>query len=227
MCLAIYYKFKMGSPLRYFLYGIVTITSLLSFVYYMTNYTKWDLFGYSLGFWVLVGSIIYTSYMFIHKLVKPAAQVNISESSMTNKSFIVDIYSKYLFSFAFGLFIFYMVFLFRNNFDIRHIYPSDTYLLNELYVNIFLPVFCMIDTLITHRSRRISMFFDYFVLFVITFLHCLYKCFVRAIWYESAKIVLPTIADYIVIYLVTLNGYHLYDYLVMKNIMSQEKRRLC
>ena len=88
----------MGSPGLSILYLIVTIASVASLIYYFTHLYQWDLYGYNLGFLVLLGSIPYTIYMFFYELKGEEPVIN--DVNIRNTNFMIDVFSKFLFSFA-------------------------------------------------------------------------------------------------------------------------------
>src|SRR5690606_35687715 len=150
----------MGHPVKYATYLVITVLSLMVFIYYMSNTEFWDLYGYNLGFLVLVGSIIYTGYMFIHELMKSDAQVIVEDASdnvvnnpaiVIEKNFMKDSYFKYLFAFSFSVLLFYIIYTLRSNFTNFDLYPSNWYYMADLYVNLVLPVFLLCDAMMTNR----------------------------------------------------------------------------
>jgi hypothetical protein len=214
----------MGSAVKYISYSILTILSITCLIYYLANTEIWDLYGYNLGFIVLIASIIYTGYMFFFELVKPAeAQLivgseNVEVVPVPERDFMQDVYFKYLFSFSFAVLLFYIIHVLRTNFESFDIYPSNWYYFADLYVNLILPVFLLCDMIITSRYRHRHAMADISILFLICFAHCAYKVLMRAFYYHDTKVVWPTIADYIMIYLISLNGYALYDFSLFRKI---------
>jgi hypothetical protein len=211
----------MRSLPRFLIYLVVTIISLATFIYYMSITDKWEMYGYNLGFLVLIGSLIYTIYMAIHELIAPEDPQVVAASEGLNvnnlplyKNFMIDVYFKYLFSFALAVLIFYVIYVFRANFEIWTPYPDNWYYTADIYVNLILPLFCVLDIFITPRYRHHHPVSDILVLFIICFVHCAYKILMRSLYYKDYNIILPTIADYMTIYLISLNGYILYDYLL-------------
>jgi hypothetical protein len=203
----------MGSPALSLLYLIVSLTSIGCLVYYFTHIAEWDIYGYNLGFFVLIGSLIYTAYMFIYELQTEEPIIN--DINMRSTNFMVDVYSKFLFSFAFAVLLFYVIQTLRQNFD----YPPeyDLWLFSvDIYVNLILPLFCLIDTFLITRNKSPHPVADLSVIAFLIFAHCAYKTIVYAVTYETMKMVLPTIADYLVQFLMTVNGYLLYDYAIHK-----------
>lgn len=218
----------MGNPAKYITYLLITAASVGTLIYYLFNTQVWDLYGYNLGFLVLVASIPYAAYMFINEIIKSDGPiimgvegVQIDAGQVVEKSFMQDVYFKYLYSFSYAVLLFYIINLFRTNFKEFDMYPTNWYYVVDIYVNLVLPVFCLCDVMITPRYRHHHYLADMFILFLITFMHCAYKVLIRSVYYEQYKIVFPTIADYIMIYLISLNGYTLYDFMLYKRINPQ------
>jgi hypothetical protein len=202
----------MGSPALSLLYLIVSLGSIGCLVYYFTHLTEWDLYGYNLGFIILIGSLVYTLYMFYLEL---KAEEPVQNVNMRPANFMVDIYSKFLFSFAFAVLLFYFISLLRRNFDFSPQY--DIWLFTvDIYVNMILPLFCLIDTLLITRNKSSHPVADLSVIAALVFAHCAYKAIVYAITYDTMKLVLPTVADYVMIFLMSVNGYIMYDYMIHK-----------
>jgi hypothetical protein len=200
----------MGSPALSLLYLIVSLCSIGSLVYYFANTGEWNLYGYNLGFIVLIASLIYTLYMFYYEL---KAEEPIA--GHRGSDFMVDTYSKFLFSFAFAVLLFYMIQLLRRNLDFPPEYNLWLFSV-DIYVNLILPIFCLIDTLLITRNKSPHPVADISFIGVLVFAHCAYKAIVFAITYDTLKLILPTIADYIVIFLMSVNGYIVYDYMIHK-----------
>lgn len=217
----------MGSIVRYVTYLIVSILSISVLMYYLLNTDIWDLYGYNLGFLVLISSIIYTCYMFFHEMVKPSEEglaVNQEGAQNVNiieRNFMVDTYFKYLFSFSLSVLIFYIIHALRTNFKYVDLYPSNWYYIADMYVNLILPVFHLCELMMTNRYRHRHVIADFAVLFIICFLHCAYKVIIRSLYYKDYEIVFPTIADYILIFLIAMNGYAFYDFSLYRKINPQ------
>lgn len=199
----------------------MSILSIMTLIYYFNNTDIWDLWGYNLGFLVLISSIIYLVYTTIREITKPdepqivaaSEGLNVNELPLS-KNFMLDTYFKYLFSFAVAVLLFYVIHVFRNNFHIYDEPMTNWYYLADAYTNLILPLFIILDVFINPRYRHHHPVADLIVLFAITFLHGLYKVLIRSLYYEASKIVFPTIGDYIMIFLLTINGYIFYDYLL-------------
>ena len=203
----------MGSPALSILYLIISICSISCLIYYISHLSDWDLYGYNLGFLVLVGSIIYTIYMFFYELKSEEPIIN--DVNVRGTNFMVDVFSKFLFSFAFAVLLFYIIYLLRINFNLPDQFSGWLFSV-DLYVNFLLPLFCLIDTFLITRNKTPFPLADITVIALIIFAHCAYKAIVYAISYDTVKMILPTIADYLVLFLMTLNGYFLYDYMIHK-----------
>jgi hypothetical protein len=203
----------MGSPGLSILYLIVTIASTASLIYYFMHTYQWDLYGYNLGFLVLIGSIPYTAYMFFYELKGDEPVMN--DVNVRNTNFFIDVYSKFLFSFAFAVLLFYIIILFRTNFQFPDQYTGWLYPL-DIYVNLILPIFCLLDTFLITRNKLPFPVADLTIIFLIIFAHCAYRTISYSIAYDTLKSVLPTIADYLVLFLMTVNGYFIYDYMIHK-----------
>jgi hypothetical protein len=211
----------MKNPIRMIIYLVVSILSIATLIFYLFNTDLWDLWGYNFGFVVLIGSIIYTVYMTAHEMIKSdepqivasSEGLNVNVMSLT-KNFFLDTYYKYLFCFSIAVNLFYMVHVLRNNFKIYEVTMSNWYYLADAYTNLILPLFLILDIFITQRYRHLHPVADLCVLFGISFLHCLYKVLIRSFYYDASNIVFPSIADYIIIFLFSVNGYILYDYLL-------------
>jgi hypothetical protein len=204
----------MGSPALALLYLVISLCSIGSLVYYFTHLTEWDLYGYNLGFIVLIASLVYTLYMFYYELKadEPILGENIN---MRSSNFMIDVFSKFLFSFAFAVLLFYLILILRRNFEFPPEY--DLWLFSvDLYVNLILPIFCLIDTFLITRNKSPHPVADITVIGIIIFAHCAYKAIFNAIHFDTMKIVLPIISDYVVLFLMTVNGYILYDYMIHK-----------
>jgi hypothetical protein len=217
----------MGNPVKYIIYFIFSALSVTTLIYYLANTDLWELYGYNLGFVILVASIFYTVYMFIHEIVKPESPVIVAaegievQNVLIDRNFMEDVYFKYLFCFSFAVLVFYGILTLRENFKNFDIFPSDWYYVADLYVNLILPVYLLCELMMTNRYRHHHYMADILVLFVLCFAHCAYKVLIRSLYYEQYNIALPTIADYIMIYLISLNGYSLYDYLLYKKSNPQ------
>jgi hypothetical protein len=203
----------MGSPALSILYLVITIASVYTLIYYFTHTYEWSLYGYNLAFLVLIASIPYTIYMFFYELKGEEPLIN--DLNVRSTDFMIDIYSKFLFSFAFSVLIFYFIFLFRINFQFPEPY-SGWLLTLDVYVNMILPIFCLLDTFLITRNKLPFPIADISIIFVIIFLHCAYRTISYAISYDTMKMILPTIADYFVLFLMTVNGYFIYDYMIHK-----------
>jgi hypothetical protein len=203
----------MGSPGLSILYLIVTIASVASLIYYFTHLYQWDLYGYNLGFLVLLGSIPYTIYMFFYELKGEEPVIN--DVNIRNTNFMIDVFSKFLFSFAFAVLIFYFIYLFRINFQLPELFTGWIYAL-DIYVNLILPVFCLLDTFLITRNKLPFPVADLSIIFLIIFAHCAYRTISYAIMFDTLKMVFPTVADYLVLFLMTVNGYFVYDYMIHK-----------
>jgi hypothetical protein len=203
----------MGSPALSILYLIVTIASVYTAIYYFTHTYEWSLFGYNLSFLVLLASIPYTTYMFFYELKGEEPLMN--DVNVRSTNFMIDVYSKFLFSFAFAVLLFYFIYLFRINFQFPNEF-SDWLVTLDVYVNLILPIFCLFDTFLITRNKLPFPVADLTIIFTIIFLHCAYRTISYAITYDTLKLVLPTIADYIVLFLMTVNGYIIYDYMIHK-----------
>jgi hypothetical protein len=211
----------MKNPLRFALYLIFSITSVATLIYYLNNTDIWDLWGYNLGFLVLITGTIYTIYMTIREIIKPEEPQIVAASDGLNvneiplgKNFMLDNYYKYLFSFSTAVILFYVIHVLRNNFKIYEDAMSNWYYMADAYTNLILPLFIILDVFITPRYRHHHPVADLIVLFAICFLHCLYKVLIRSFYYDTSKIMFPTIADYIMIFIFSVNGYIFYDYLL-------------
>ncbi len=217
----------MGNPVKYILYLIFTVLSMSVLIYYLANTDLWEMYGYNLGFVVLVASLIYTFYMFIHELIKPEAPVIVAaegievQNALTERNFFADVYFKFLFCFSFAVLVFYVILMLRTNFENFNLFPSDWYYAADLYVNLVLPVYILCESMMTTRYRHHHYMADILVLFVLCFAHCAYKVLVRSLYYQQYKIALPTIADYIMIFLISLNGYSLNDFMLFRKINPQ------
>ena len=195
--------------------------SIATMIYYLNNTDKWDLWGHNLGFVVLIAGMIYTVYMTIREVIKrdepqivaASDGLNVNEITL-GKNFMLDNYFKYLFSFSTAVILFYVIHVLRNNFKIYEEPISDWYYITDVYTNLILPLFIILEVFITTRYRHHHPVADLIVLFTICLLHCVYKILIIGIYYDTSKIVFPTIADYIMIYIFALNGYIFYDYLL-------------
>jgi hypothetical protein len=83
----------------------------------------------------------------------------------------------------------------------------------QAYIGIILPILAILDIYNTTRSRNPAPFKDLIIIFIICFGHCCYKSIVSAIRYNTLKLVCPTLGSYILLALVSVNGYIFYDYL--------------
>ncbi len=209
------------NPIRIGFYLVVSILTIATLTFYLSHTDIWDLWGYNLGFLVLITSLIYTIYMTVRELFKSdgpqimAASDGLNVNAISlSKNFFMDTYYKYLFAFSTALVLFYFIQLLRSNFKIYDETMSDSYYLADAYTNLILPFLIILDIFITTRYRHQHPVADMIVLFSICVLHCLYKVLIRSFYYDSSKIVFPTIADYIIIFLFSINGYILYDYLL-------------
>jgi hypothetical protein len=211
----------MRSPVRYVTYLIISILSLASLIYYFINIKVWDLYGYNLGYVVLVGSLIYTIYMFFREILQKEHRivdenVVINDPALHGKNFMTDTFHKFIFCFAFADFIFYIIYILRVNFNIYDTYPSQGYLLVDVYTNLILPVYLILDLFITHRFRHVHHARDILILLLLVVIHFSYKFSIYSYVYLNTKVFFPILSDYIIIFLLTLNGYVLYDYLLFK-----------
>lgn len=203
----------MGSPGLSILYLIVTIASVASLIYYFTHTYEWELYGYNLSFLVLLASVPYTAYMFFYELKGEEPIMN--DVNIRSTNFMIDAYSKYLFSFAFAVLIFFFIYLFRINFQYPEQFTGWLYAL-DIYVNLILPLFCLLDTFLISRNKLPFPVADITIIFMIIFAHCAYRTISYAVKYDTLRNVLPTIADYLVLFLMTVNGYFVYDYMIHK-----------
>jgi hypothetical protein len=203
----------MASPALAFLYLIISLASISCLVYYLTHLTDWELFGYNLSLIVLCGSIIYTTYMFYYE-IKSEEQIG-PEEGIRDTNFIIDIYAKFLFSFAFAVLLFYILTLFRTNFEEGRDYTVWLFSV-DFYVNFILPIFLLIDTFLIVRNKSPLPVADMSIIALIIFAHCAYRAISFAIRYDTSKMILPTVSDYLVLFLMTVNGYVLYDYMIHK-----------
>ena len=217
----------MGNPARFLSYLVITTLSVITLIYYLSNTDIWDLYGYNLGFVVLVASTIYTGYMFVHELVKPeggrivAAEGGIGAEQVRDRNFMVDVYFKYLFCFSYAVLLFYIIFVLRTNFEAWEKFPTNWYYASDIYVNLILPVFIISEHLITNRYRHHHLLADTLVILILTFIHCAYKVLIRSLYYQQYRVVFPTIADYVMIFLRALNGYTLYDFMLYRKLNPQ------
>lgn len=203
----------MASPALAFLYLIVSIASISCLTYYLTHLYDWELFGYNISLIVLVGSILYTVYMFFYEL-KTEEPIG-AEMGIREPNFMIDTFAKFLFSFAFAVLLYYIITLLRTNFGEGRDYTVWLFFV-DFYVNLVLPVFLLVDTLLISRNKSPSPAKDITIIAIIIFAHCAYRALSFAIRYDTLKLIMPTVSDYLVLFFMTVNGYVIYDYMVHK-----------
>jgi hypothetical protein len=203
----------MASPALSLLYLIISIASISCLVYYLTHLTDWELFGYNLSLIVLVGSIVYTVYMFFFEL--KAEEPIGAEGGVREPNFMIDTFAKFLFSFSFAVLLFYILTLLRTNFEEGRDYTVWLFSV-DFYVNFILPIFLLVDTFLIVRNKSPSPVADIAIIALIIFAHCAYRALSFAIRYDTTKMILPTISDYLVLFFMTVNGYVVYDYMIHK-----------
>ena len=123
-----------------------SILSIATLIYYLNNTKIWDLWGYNLGFMVLIAGIIYTVYMAIREIIKPNEPqivaaldgLNVNEIPL-GKNFMLDNYFKYLFAYSTAVILFYVIHVLRNNFKIYEEPMSNWYYIADVYTNLILP----------------------------------------------------------------------------------------
>jgi hypothetical protein len=203
----------MASPALSLLYLIMSIASVTCLIYYFTHLADWDEFGYNLSLIVLIGSILYTVYMFFYEL-KAEEPLGV-EAGVRETNFMIDVFPKFLFSFAFAVLLFYVLILFRTNFYEGRDYTVWLFSV-DFYTNFILPIFLLADTFLIVRNKSASPVADISIIALIIFLHCAYRVISFAIKYDTSKMILPTISDYLVLFFMTVNGYVIYDYMIHK-----------
>lgn len=215
----------MGSAAKFVTYLIVSAISVTCLVYLLINVDWWEYFGYNLGFILLIVGLIYSSYMFIYEIIKPEGGAIIAiqgaEPARNNviiKNFMMDVYFKYLFCFSFSVLFFYVINLLRTNFEEYKKFPSDWFHVADIYLNLVLPIFCLCELMMNDRYRHHHYITDVMILLLIYAVHCTYRILIRAYYYKESAIVFPTIADYLMIYLISLNGFTTYDYSLYRKL---------
>jgi hypothetical protein len=210
----------MARPIKYISYLIISILSILSVIYYAT--LPWTQFTLLFEFFVVSGSILYTGYMFIHESKKKDTKDPLMEglthhnSGKHHNNFMIDTYFKFVFTYSFSIFLFIIIYSFRQNFDVFK-QQEALYFVVEIYVSFILPIFWIVDLCWTGERMRIPKpWRDILLIFIIAFGHCLYKVVADIILNQTFKNVLPFISDYVTIALISLNGYILYDYITFR-----------
>lgn len=208
----------MRSPVRYVTYFVFSAFSLTCLIYYLV-YTKYfAIYGYNVSFLFLIVSIMYTAYMFLYEIIKRDSRIGAEnvELNVDNKNFVKDTLYKYLFSFSFVVFVYFIMAMFKTNFHIFDNYPTDGFIVADVYTNLILPVFLVCDVFISPRVRHKHVWRDVGIILLITLVHFAFKLFVFNSVYKDSSIFFPILANYMMIFLLAINGYALYDYIVHK-----------
>lgn len=208
----------MRNPLRYGVYFIFSALSITAFVYYLIYTKEFELYGYSISFLVLIASIFYTIYMFFFELLKSDNRV-VDENVMndhSHRNFVRDVFYKFLACFALVVLVYYVIYMFRTNFHNFDKYPTNGFLVADIYTNLILPVYLIMDMFITTRCRYLTVWADLLIIFGLVVLHIVFRLFVLDNAYKNPSIVFPILSDYLIIFLLAVNGYALYDYMLFK-----------
>ncbi len=200
-----------ASPLRYISFLTVTILTVLSLIYYMTF--NWIVTTSLVEFYVLVGVLPYSVYMFFYEF-KTEKRQDLSQGLVNEerKCFMIDTYCKFLFPFIFAMFFTSLVNTFMQNMaNIQN--QTFLYFFICFYICIALPVLCVVDMYKTARTRNPAPGKDIIILLILCLGQCCYRILATIIYYGSLAGFLPIVAQYMVLGLVVVNGYILYDYI--------------
>jgi hypothetical protein len=200
-----------AKPLRYIAFLSVSLLTIASFVYYLSY--PWIEATSLVEFWVLIGVLPYSVYMFFYEF-KSERREDLSQGLVNEDRnlFMIDTYCKFLFPFIFAMFFSSLVnslMLNLNNLDGR----SLLYFLISLFICIALPILCVADMYTTVRTRNPAPGKDITILLLISLGLCVYRILSALIYYGTLKIFLPIIGQYLILALVVVNGYVLYDYI--------------
>jgi hypothetical protein len=200
-----------AKPYRYITFLSVSLLTIASFVYYLSY--PWIEATSLVEFWVLIGVLPYSVYMFFYEF-KSERREDLSQGLVNEDRnlFMIDTYCKFLFPFIFAMFFSSLVnslMLNMANLDGK----SLLYFLISLFICIALPILCVADMYTTVRSRNPSPGKDIIILLIISLGLCVYRILSALIYYGSLKVFLPIIGQYLILALVVVNGYILYDYI--------------
>jgi len=133
----------------------------------------------------------------------------VTESS---KNFMIDVYCKFLFPFTFAIFLFTLITGLATNFSLPQ---NGTFMLylTQFYHGVVLPFLAVLDLYTTPRRRNPIPTTDIVILLLICFGHCGYKILVSIINGGNINLILPIFSEYIILALVSINGYIFYDYI--------------
>jgi hypothetical protein len=203
-------------PIRYLSFLVISCISIASLVYYFSF--PWWSFTYDVKFLVLCASLPYTLYMFFYEL-KSERRLNLEDGLINNnyKIFMIDTYSKYLFPFMFAMLFYSLILNLLTNFSFWE-GAGITYYLVNVYVSVILPILTYLDLKTTVRSRNPSPVKDILILTILCIGQCAYRLLVQVITTGKLVIILPMIGDALILAIVTVNAYILYDYTNHANV---------
>ena len=95
---------------------------------------------------------------------------------------------------------------------------SFTYYLVNVYISVILPILTYIDLKTTVRSRNPSPVKDILILVILCFGQCGYRLLLQVITTGKLTIILPMMGDALILAIVTVNAYILYDYTNHANV---------
>jgi hypothetical protein len=197
-------------PIRCLAFLLLTSLSIACVVYYLTF--SWIYYTFDIKFMILCASILYTLYMFFYELKSERRwDMNDGMINNTQKVFMIDTYCKYLFPFLFAIFFYEIILALQTNFAI---FTGKTviFFLVQFYICIVLPVCSAIDLYTTPRTRNPAPTKDLLILLMMCAVLCGYKLLVSFLYDWTISKICPTIAEYVILALVTLNGYIIYDF---------------
>ena len=130
-----------------------------------------------------------------------------------DKLLMIDTYCKFLFPFSFAMFFSNLVRTLMLN--LENIKGHNLlYILIAFYVSIGIPSLTVLDMYTTERTRNPSPGKDIILLLFINLFLFGYKVFVYILTNNNLNIILPELASCLVLGLVVVNGYILYDYII-------------
>jgi hypothetical protein len=198
-------------PIRYLAFLITSIITILCTIYYSTF--PWSYFTFQFNFFILIATLPYTVYMLFYEF-KSNKRDNLQAGLVTenNKNFMIDVYCRFLFPFLFAIFLFTIILALQTNFDL----PSNgSFLLYlaQFYLGFILPVLAIFDLYYTPRRRNPTPTLDIVIISIICFGHCGYRLIASLLTDNNLKLLLPIASQYMILGLVSINGYIFYDYL--------------
>lgn len=203
-------------PVRYIGFMVTSVISILCVIYYAT--LNWTTFALNYNFYIIIASLPYTIYMFFYEF-KSEKRENLKEGLIneTHANFMIDTYCKYLFPFLFGNFLYTIIVSLLTQFE----YVGVGVLLWLVYFwgGFLLPIIAILDLYVTARRRNHATAKDLLIIIIICLGYGSYSLVTNLIinFDITSKIISGIIGYYLILTLVTVNGYIFYDYINHRN----------